>query len=198
LAILLKAIDSHKNIARYGRKDLVYSEHSSMQMVQDLISLGCIPNKSLILTFPQNIPKNLVKHFIRGYFDGDGGLSVDKGSSKLGQLTISFVGTINFLNVLQQHIGTNNKLQDVCRNGITRQLSIKGNTKVIAILNNLYQDATVFLDRKKNMFDDFVKNYNIDSQRENFHKPSLGTKQSPELLVKRSKAMIDYWKNKSE
>jgi hypothetical protein len=44
-----------------------------------LSSLGCVPAKSLILKFPNhNIfkNKNLIKHFIRGYFDGDGCLGI--------------------------------------------------------------------------------------------------------------------------
>ena len=40
-------------------------------MAQSLIKLGCVPRKSLIITLP-SIPKNLMHHFIRGYFDGDG------------------------------------------------------------------------------------------------------------------------------
>ena len=40
-----------------------------------LNDLGCTPNKSLTLKFPDNsifINQNLIIHFIRGYFDGDG------------------------------------------------------------------------------------------------------------------------------
>lgn len=45
---------------------------SSIKMVNDLISHGCFENKSLILQPPTTIPKELLSHFIRGYFDGDG------------------------------------------------------------------------------------------------------------------------------
>ena len=50
-------------------------------MCQDLINLGCTPTKSLTLEFPNNeiVPKHLLKHFIRGYFDGDGGISYTEG-----------------------------------------------------------------------------------------------------------------------
>lgn len=44
---------------------------SSIEMVNDLISHGCVPAKSLIIKRP-NISENLFSHFIRGYFDGDG------------------------------------------------------------------------------------------------------------------------------
>jgi hypothetical protein len=46
----------------------------SKKSKQDLIALGYIPCKSLLLHFPnsQQVPDYLIKHFIRGYFDGDG------------------------------------------------------------------------------------------------------------------------------
>ena len=53
-------------------------EFSSKYMKQILISYGCIPKKSLTLNFPNiNIFNNieLIRHFIRGYVDGDGCLT---------------------------------------------------------------------------------------------------------------------------
>lgn len=46
----------------------------SKELASDLASLGCINNKSLILTFPteQQVPQELLRHFLRGYVDGDG------------------------------------------------------------------------------------------------------------------------------
>src|SRR5574343_1528145 len=37
-----------------------------------ITKLGVTPNKSLNITFPKNIEKKFHRHFIRGYFDGDG------------------------------------------------------------------------------------------------------------------------------
>lgn len=50
---------------------------NSKKIVEDLIKLGCVPKKSLILTYPteEQIPFKLQHHFIRGYFDGDGCVS---------------------------------------------------------------------------------------------------------------------------
>ena len=49
---------------------------SCKEIYNDIISLGGVERKSLILEFP-TIPKEYISHFIRGYFDGDG--SVNKG-----------------------------------------------------------------------------------------------------------------------
>lgn len=61
-----------------------------------LIELGCTPQKSLTLKFPdKNIfaEESLIRHFIRGYVDGDGCLSY----TKTGRLTIEIIGTKEFL-----------------------------------------------------------------------------------------------------
>ena len=52
----------------------------------DLNKLGVVERKSLILTFPteQQVPKHLMPHFIRGYFDGDGSVYKQKqGNTKI-------------------------------------------------------------------------------------------------------------------
>ena len=50
-----------------GSKDIYY----------DLLRLGLTPAKSKTITFP-SIPASLIPHFIRGYFDGDGHVSVSR------------------------------------------------------------------------------------------------------------------------
>lgn len=64
-----------------------------------LNSYGCTPRKSLTLQFPEkevfNSP-NLVRHFIRGYWDGDGCISYDKRKDSVVP-RLSAVGTKQFL-----------------------------------------------------------------------------------------------------
>ena len=70
---------------------------SNKHLWNSLNTLGCTPRKSLTLQFPDiNIfsSPELVKHFIRGYFDGDGCLSYYKDSLKPA---ISLLGTPEFL-----------------------------------------------------------------------------------------------------
>lgn len=72
----------------------------NQKMAQDLMNKGCIPNKSLLLTFPNDdiVPKHLKPHFIRGYFDGDGCVY---GSDDCKSYRVSFVGTNEFLTDMQ-------------------------------------------------------------------------------------------------
>ncbi len=46
----------------------------SKDVVAELSKFGIIQNKSLNIKFPQNIPDRFLRHFVRGYFDGDGGV----------------------------------------------------------------------------------------------------------------------------
>lgn len=52
----------------------------SKELANDLAQLGCVNNKSLILQFPteQQVPQELIRHFLRGYVDGDGCLCYTK------------------------------------------------------------------------------------------------------------------------
>ena len=57
------------------------------EMHDDLVSLGCVPQKSLILNFPkeEQVPKYLLRHFVRGYIDGDGYIGMNSyGRGRLG------------------------------------------------------------------------------------------------------------------
>ena len=47
----------------------------SKEIFKDLLKLGMTPNKSLTLKMPK-IPDKYFSHFIRGYFDGDGNVSI--------------------------------------------------------------------------------------------------------------------------
>lgn len=69
----------------------------SKKMTSDLIALGCTPNKSLTLKFPEKIPEHLIHHFVRGYFDGDGSIAIGKTGTHC-----SFTSTEEFLKELSE------------------------------------------------------------------------------------------------
>lgn len=60
---------------------------SNKYMHDSLVKQGLVPNKSLILKYPNFLENNLQRHFIRGYMDGDGSISQnpkDKRASLVG------------------------------------------------------------------------------------------------------------------
>ncbi len=72
LKILREMMSSKHKIFLYG--NAVEFRIHSKKMCKDLISLGCTPKKSLNIKFPSNLPRRYLKHFVRGYFDGDGSI----------------------------------------------------------------------------------------------------------------------------
>ena len=131
----------------------------SRKISQRLIELGCGKAKTHNLVFPTGtqVPKYLQRHFIRGYFDGDGSVSGDK------QKQLSFVGTIDFLLHLQQilieELGFSKTKLDQRhkeRDNEIRSLRYCGINQCITFRDWLYKDATIYLERKKNIFDSYI------------------------------------------
>ncbi|MFH1588820.1 MAG: hypothetical protein ABIA76_05790 [Candidatus Diapherotrites archaeon] len=82
------------------RGDYVQFRMYSKKMCRDLISLGCIPKKSLKLEFPKKIPKKYIRHFIRGCFEGDGTICFNYPNT----IKIKLIGTKKFVNSLRKKI----------------------------------------------------------------------------------------------
>ena len=126
---------------------------------QRLVELGCGKAKTHNLKFPteEQVPSHLVRHFIRGYFDGDGSVSGDK------QKQFSFVGTIDFLLPLQHVLmkeldfsQTKFDKRHKDRDNNIRSLRYCGNNRCIVFRDWLYKGATIYLERKKKIFDSYV------------------------------------------
>lgn len=121
----------------------------SKQLIEDLITHGCTPRKSLTLRFPTTVPEDMVQHFMRGYFDGDGSISFDKSTNSW---YFGVEGTREFLSTYQDFLIKN---CDVSPTKLVRghgrqlfSLRYAGNRQVKSILDWLYSEATVYLQRK--------------------------------------------------
>lgn len=65
----------HTNIQKENNKEKSVLTISSKNLSQDLCKLGCPKAKTFLIRFPnenQYFDNDLMCHFIRGYFDGDG------------------------------------------------------------------------------------------------------------------------------
>lgn len=145
------------DIKLYHRKDIGSSllVISCTKMAKDLSRLGCIKNKTYYLCFPNNeqVPDNLIHHFMRGYFDGDGCICV---TSKTKAFNI--VGCNIFLdkyeNILINNCTNNNKVKRyVYKNRAIGNFTYGGIKRLTDIYNFLYNNATIFLERKKKKFE---------------------------------------------
>jgi len=125
---------------------------SSKKLCNQLNNLGCVPNKSLILHYPNCIPNDLEHHFIRGYFDGDGCITQWSKRPKYKKITI--ISTFNFCKEMQNIFMKNNLKCGLLlsKNGITTTLYMGSNNNIYCLFKWLYKDATIFLERKYKKF----------------------------------------------
>lgn len=129
------------------------------ELVADLINLGVLRNKSLILKFPTAdvVSENLIQHFIRGYFDGDG--SFKKKGQKIKGYDFSVLGTIEFLTELRKHLEVDNEIKKCNKNNDSNNyhLTFGGNQKVKKVARMLYKNACIYLDRKYERYKEIEK-----------------------------------------
>jgi intein-encoded DNA endonuclease-like protein len=125
----------------------------SKQTVSDLIDHGVFRQKTLTLKFPtvQQVPEQLIRHFIRGYFDGDGCISFYKKAYLIG-----FTGTYEVLKGIEEVFAGD---WVITPHNNAFQINIGGNLQVLRIFHYLYDDATVFLERKCDKFLELYSKY---------------------------------------
>ena len=128
---------------------------NSVKLGNDLEKHGCVPNKSLILKRP-NIEEGLIRHFIRGYFDGDGCITI----KSTGYSVVSFCCNSKvFLENLKLYLESKNI---ICRNVVCERNSLRKKPIYILYLskrenqlkfqNFIYSDKEIYLTRKYNKF----------------------------------------------
>ena len=66
-----ECMNCNNEIRKSSTKKCVRLHLSSIDLVDDLKKLGVTRNKTQKISFPK-IDKELLRHFLRGYFDGDG------------------------------------------------------------------------------------------------------------------------------
>jgi len=168
----IKDIDS--NVPITTRKQIVKGSEfescrvrvNNTKMCRDLINLGCTNRKSLTLEFPYSdiVPTSYIKHFIRGYFDGDGCISysernyTDKRNNKdyiQKNIIASFVGTESFLSSIILQLNKNSinfKINKKANCGKANEIRLTKHDDLKNLYVYLYTDATIYLSRKKEKF----------------------------------------------
>ncbi len=106
LKIIRKKMDSNHPLKFYDKTNSCSLRIFNKMMCKDLMSLGCVPKKSLILKFP-DISDKYISHFIRGYFDGDGSIHFNKPNT----IKISFISSKFFIKELQKVLNKKLKLK---------------------------------------------------------------------------------------
>ncbi len=161
----------HEYISKsnYGQSEYVRLLINNNNIYRQLIKKGVKLNKSLILDFPDNsiLSSKLYRHFIRGYFDGDGSLVLSKHS-----INFKICGTKEFLSKL---IDIFNEVSEynLKHNLFKRKkdeknnfyISYGGALKIFTILSYLYENSVIYLDRKMKKYEQLKEYITINHSR---------------------------------
>ncbi len=147
----------HKN-----QKQLYRFQIGSKDMCNDLISLGLTEKKSKTMLFPE-VPREYFSDFLRGYFDGDGGVWVGIKSRKQNKRTYIIStfftsGSKDFLILLRKKLFENGLLGGSLvekERGFDLKYSVKDSLILYRIMYN--SKCSLFLSRKKDVFEKYIK-----------------------------------------
>lgn len=121
----------------------------SKKLVENLISNGIHPSKTHVIDVP-DLDNHLIRHWIRGYFDGDGNWSTKNKRGDQLQFAITS-GSERLLLSLQKLLESYCDLPKVKLIKVTPfafRLVWSGNNSCERLYNFLYKDASVFMIRK--------------------------------------------------
>ena len=141
---------SRKNIGFENSQNEYRLVIANKHISERLVELGCGKAKTHNLIFPteEQVPKHLVRHFVRGYFDGDGWV---------GEKAISIVSTLNFCNSLAEilkeefNINCYIRARHPERNNSIRMLELSTKS-ARTFLKWIYKDSNIHLQRKHDRY----------------------------------------------
>lgn len=142
-------------IDRYGNYKL---NISCKQIAEDLKRIGLNNRKSYSLDFDKvlsYIPKNIENHFVRGLFDGDGSIKIYKYDYiKKPQYHFGYTGLKEVVDYIKKYFDIRTKT--VKESDITYTCVSSCKATIIHIYEILYNNATIYMDRKYKIFKQIV------------------------------------------
>ena len=144
-----------------GHKQLYRLQIGSKDMCKDLLALGLTERKSKTILFPE-IPLEFFPDFLRGYFDGDGGVWIgpkNKRNNKTFIINTFFTSgskkfLISLISMLAKMGLTGGSLVKKER-GFDLKYSIRDSLILYKIMYN--DKCSLFLNRKKERFEKYIK-----------------------------------------
>lgn len=119
---------------------------------------GCVPKKTLILQFPSQelfSSPDLIRHFMRGYVDGDGCLGIYPDSDGTLDTILTVAGMRGFLEKFADVLGEPKTIYNQ-KNSKAAQLQY-GYKKARRVARFLYEGATIYLQRKFDIYKKFCQ-----------------------------------------
>lgn len=144
-------IDTKTRYDKREGKECCGIEISSKQMFDDLSKHGIIPNKTYYShgIYLDKIPEEFQRDYIRGLFDGDGGIGFTGNTNEVScDFTSYFYDTVEeFQLVIDNYINKINH-NKIYRTESKSRCSWRGRQQTLKILSYLYDNSEVYLKRK--------------------------------------------------
>lgn len=139
----------------------------SKNIKEKLISYNVIPNKKKYGKLPfLSLNNNLIKHYIRGFFDGDGCVSEairkENGNKRY---IIEVASCQEMLIFIKDFLAKNNiKVSDIKKHMTTYDIKTSNNFEIIKFFNLIYKDANIYLPRKYERLENISRIYSISDE----------------------------------
>ena len=144
----------------YSRGIYARLTFQNKKIASDLKNMGITNHKTHTCTFPYSfLPLELYPHFIRGYFDGDGSVSISK-IRNYKDIQVTFTGNENMLISIKNILSGITKSQANVfpyKNRDAYSYKLQGKNICTKLYHYFYDEATIFLERKKNVFEQVIK-----------------------------------------
>lgn len=138
----------------------------SNHMKSVLVSYGMVPAKSLVKKFPEvilNSDEDIIRHFIRGYFDGNGFIGIYNNRNDTGKYVSMCISTTlemcsSIAQIYKQYLNIDSYIDKTNKSNDTNNYKIwvYGRDRILIVLDWFYKDATTFMDRKYKLYKDAV------------------------------------------
>jgi intein-encoded DNA endonuclease-like protein len=159
-------ITERKRTSDFGRESLVVGETCrirvySIKMCEDLINLGIIPQKTYNQTNLPNIPDEYFFDFLRGYIDGDGTYGIRKKSNYDYFYPVISLVCFNksVLYLIQDELKKHDITAYVYDDKNCGKLMVRRKKEVVQLINLMYKNANIYLDRKYETIDHILKTF---------------------------------------
>lgn len=149
----------HKN-STYGLEDVCRFSVNSAHMAKIMLNYFGSIHKTYEGHIPILSDEKLVHHLIRGFFDGDGSLTgKPKDDNHIFRLSIVFIGAKEILEYIEKLSGFSWSWSKRVKTDINNYQINCGRVKdSLSFLNYMYEDATIYLDRKYELYKYLLEN----------------------------------------
>lgn len=177
---------------------------NNTKVCYDLCDLGCTPHKTYNVRLPSYdiVPKEFMRDFLRGFFDGDGCINTSKTNGK-PHIQVNITGMPEMLTDISDFLiseGIIRKVPKIYKDKRSKACSMffYGIDSNKEFLDYLYDGATIYLNRKYQKYIDFYKDYDYKSQKRGVYYDKHNKVYVATICIDGKRKRIGQYKNVDE